>query len=32
MPIVKKQPTMKCTPNPGQKQERGIFHEIRLEI
>jgi hypothetical protein len=23
---------MKCTPNPGQKQERGIFHEIHNRI
>jgi hypothetical protein len=28
----KKQRTVICTPNPGQKQERGIFHEIHSKI
>lgn len=28
----KKISKIEITPNPGQNQERGIFHEIRLEF
>ena len=27
---IKNESEMNCTPNPGQNQERGIFHEIHI--